>query len=186
MAFTSVFFFPPAFYCKQMNCNVSLNNTEQFRLGKRRRLLVDESEENYESEDDIPSVQNDECLFEDLCKDVTFPKEDKTGSKSEVGSWGLLDGLVLARVFHFLRTDLKSLVHAESTCKHWRCVSKFYKNLCVQADLSSVASSCTDSVICSILVSFTFLLFLIGSIVWLLLNMSVSLTLMVFFPAEWL
>ncbi|XP_074355516.1 histone-lysine N-methyltransferase ATXR3-like isoform X1 [Apium graveolens] len=125
--------------------------SEQFRLGKRRRLLVDESEENYESEDDILPVQNDECLFEDLCKDVTFPKEDKTGSESEVGLWGLLDGLVLARVFHFLRTDLKSLVHSGSTCKHWRCVSKFYKNLCVQADLSSVAPSCTDSVIFSIL-----------------------------------
>ncbi|KAK1388983.1 Histone-lysine N-methyltransferase ATXR3 [Heracleum sosnowskyi] len=125
--------------------------SEQFRLGKRRRFLVDESEENYESEDDIPAVQNDDCLFEDLCKDVTFPKEDKTGSKSEVGSWGLLDGLVLARVFHFLKTDLRSVIHAESTCKHWRCVSKFYKNLCLQADLSCVATSCTDSVIRSIL-----------------------------------
>nr|XP_017257593.1 PREDICTED: histone-lysine N-methyltransferase ATXR3 isoform X3 [Daucus carota subsp. sativus] len=125
--------------------------SEQFRPGKRPRLLLDESEENYETEEDILAVQNDEFLFEDLCKDVTFPKEDKAGTKNEVGCWGLLEGLVLARVFHFLRDDLKSLVHAESTCKHWRCVSKLYKNLCVQADLSCVAPSCTDSVICSIL-----------------------------------
>ncbi|XP_074379829.1 histone-lysine N-methyltransferase ATXR3-like [Apium graveolens] len=134
--------------------NVSVNNrfqrSDQYRDIKRARLLVDGSEENHELEADVTAVQNDECLFEDLCKDVTFSKED-IAAEIQIGCWGLLDGLVLARVFHSLRADLKSLVHAASTCKHWRFVSKLYKDICVQADLSSVAPYCTDSMICSIL-----------------------------------
>lgn len=133
-----------------MNCKV---DADQYRDIKRSRLLVDGSEENYELEADITAVQNDECLFEDLCKDVTFSKEDIAGSEIGIGCWGLLDGFVLARVFHSLRADLKSLVLAASTCKHWRSVSKVYKDICIQADLSSVAPYCTDSTICSILVS---------------------------------
>ncbi|KAK1393240.1 histone-lysine N-methyltransferase ATXR3-like [Heracleum sosnowskyi] len=134
--------------------NVPVNNrfqrSDQYRDIKRPRLLVDGSEENYELEADITAVQN-ECLFEDLCKDVTFSKEDITGSEIGTACWGLLDGLVLARVFHSLRADLKSLVRAALTCKHWRSVSKVYKDICIQADLSSVAPNCTDTMIRSIL-----------------------------------
>lgn len=138
---------------KHTNRKALMIDADQFRDIKRARLLVDRSEESYELEADVMAVQTDECLFEDLCKDVTFSEEEIAGSKIETGCWGLLDGLVLARVFHSLRADLKSLVHAASTCKHWRSVSKLYKDICVQADLSSVAPYCTDSVIKSILVS---------------------------------
>ena len=129
-------------------------DADQDRVVKRARLLADGSEENYELDADITAVQNDECLFEDLCKDVTFSEEDGAGSEVEIECWGLLNSLVLARVFHSLRADLKSLVHAALACKHWRSVSKMYKNICVQADLSSVGPYCTDSMIYSILVSF--------------------------------
>lgn len=160
--FFSCLFFPGPFWDKHTNDDALLMDTYQFHAGKRARFLFDGSEEDYEMEEDIPAVQNDEYLFDDLCGDAIFCKEDYAGSESEIGGWGLLDGLVLARVFHFLRADIKSLVYAALTCKHWRSVSKFYKDICRQADLSSVGPNCTDSMICSILVSCLAYIFLGG------------------------
>ncbi|CAL5342484.1 unnamed protein product [Camellia sinensis] len=113
--------------------------------GKRGRLLVDGSEEGYEMEE-VPGVQ-EEWTFDDLCSNAIFHKEDNAGSQIESGSWGLLDGHLLARVFHFLRTDVKSLVFTALTCKHWRAVFKFHKEISRQVDLSSVGPNCTDSMI---------------------------------------
>lgn len=150
-------------------------DTDQFRAGKRARFLVDGSEEDYEMEEDIPTAQNDDYLFDDLCGDATFCKEDNTGSEVDIGCWGLLDGLVLARVFHFLRADIKSLVYAALTCKHWRSVSKFFKDICRQADLSSVGPNCTDTMISSILVSLAFIFFFfgLGKFVFVIRNLSI-------------
>lgn len=103
---------------------------------------------DYELED-LSILEKDERNFEDLCGDATFCQEK---SVVENENWGLLDGQVLARVFHFLRTDIKSLVYANLTCKHWRSVVKFYKGICRQADLSSV-SNCMDSTLHNIMVS---------------------------------
>lgn len=129
-------------------------DTDQLRAGKRARLLVDGSEEEYELEEDISPVDKDEYLFDNLCCDATFGKEENASSEVDSASWGLLDGCVLARVFHFLRADLKSLVYAAFTCKHWRSVVKFYKDISRQADLSYVAPACTDSMILNIMVSY--------------------------------
>ncbi|KAH7861905.1 hypothetical protein Vadar_032471 [Vaccinium darrowii] len=117
--------------------------------GKRARLLVDGSEEDYEMEE-LPAVQ-EECSFEDMCGDAIFHKEDNAGSENESGTWGLLDGHVLARVFNFLQSDVKSLVFAGLTCKHWRAVFDFFKDISRQVDLSSVGRSCTDSIIWKIM-----------------------------------
>ncbi|KAI3780786.1 hypothetical protein L2E82_10777 [Cichorium intybus] len=104
---------------------------------------------DYELED-LSILEKDERNFEDLCGDATFCQEKSTDSVVENENWGLLDGQVLARVFHFLRTDIKSLVYANLTCKHWRSVVKFYKGICRQADLSSV-SNCMDSTLHNIM-----------------------------------
>lgn len=125
--------------------------SDQLRANKRARMVGDGTEEEYDVEEGIPLVQKDEYLFDDLCGDSSFYKEDGAGSEIETASWGLLDGLVLARVFHFLRSDIKSLVYAALTCKHWRSVTKFYKDISRQADLSSVAPNCTDSMILNIM-----------------------------------
>uniref|UniRef100_A0A5B6ZPZ1 Putative histone-lysine N-methyltransferase ATXR3 n=1 Tax=Davidia involucrata TaxID=16924 RepID=A0A5B6ZPZ1_DAVIN len=117
--------------------NGKFQKSDQFRAGKSARLLVGGSEEEY--------------TFDDLCGDVAFYKEDNAGSENETGSWGTLDGHVLARVFHFLRADVKSLVSAALTCKHWRAVVKFYKDISRQVDLSSVAPNCRDSTVCNIM-----------------------------------
>lgn len=117
--------------------------------GKRARLLVDGSEEDYEMEE-LPAVQ-EEFSFEDMCGDAIFHKEDNAGSENESGTWGLLNGHVLARVFNFLRSDVNSLVFAGLTCKHWRAVFDFYKDISRQVDLSSVGRSCTDSIIWKIM-----------------------------------
>lgn len=124
------------------------------RSSKRARLLVDESEEDYDVEDDLQTVEKDESTFEDLCGDASFFREDSLSCGSEVGSWGLLDGHVLARVFHFLRLDMKSLTLASLTCKHWRAAVSFYKEISRQVDLSSLGPHCTDSMIVNIMVSF--------------------------------
>ncbi|XP_019167719.1 PREDICTED: histone-lysine N-methyltransferase ATXR3 [Ipomoea nil] len=123
--------------------------SDQFRANKRAR--IDGSEDEYELDDDILTIKGDECPFEDLCGNATFNKDTSTESQLERQSWGLLDGHVLARVFHFLKADIRSLVYAASACKHWRSVVKFYKDISKQVDLSSVSPHCSDSMISSVM-----------------------------------
>lgn len=123
--------------------------------GTRDRWLVDGSEDDYEMEEDDLVVQKDEFRFEDLCSDsTTFYQEDIAHIEMASENWGLLDGNVLARVFHFLRTDVKSLAFAAVTCKHWRAAVTFYKGISRQVDLSSVGPQCTDTTIWNMIVSF--------------------------------
>ena len=98
-------------------------------------------------EKDILLVQKDESTLEDLCSDATFHQEDIILAEMGSANWGLLDGNVLARVFHFLKTDVKSLAFAALTCKHWRVAVRFFKGVSRRVDLSSVGSLCTDSMI---------------------------------------
>jgi len=70
-----------------------------------------------------------------------------------------LDGHVLARVFHFLRSDIKSLAFVSLTCKHWRAAVGFYKDISRQIDLSSLGPNCTDSILLNIMVGFLCLAF---------------------------
>ncbi|XP_038712807.1 histone-lysine N-methyltransferase ATXR3-like isoform X2 [Tripterygium wilfordii] len=121
------------------------------RGGKRARLQVDESDEDYEIEEDLQTYQKDETTFDDLCSGATFCREKSSCSEAETVSWGLLDGPVLARVFHFLRYDMKSVALASLTCKHWRAAANFYKDISRQVDASGVGSSCTDSIIWNIM-----------------------------------
>ncbi|KAL2245770.1 UNVERIFIED_CONTAM: Histone-lysine N-methyltransferase ATXR3 [Sesamum indicum] len=116
-----------------------------------KRARINGTEEEYEMEEDVLSFQNDECEFDDLCGDVTFRKGDAVDSEVERGSWDLLDGHVLARVFHFLRADIKSLSYAALTCKHWQSVVKFYKDVSRQVDFGAIAPTCSDSVVLKIM-----------------------------------
>ena len=102
-------------------------------------------------EDFLHQHQNDEIAFEDLCGDATFHGEGSTSL--EVESWGFLDGHILARIFHFLQSDLKSLSFASVTCKHWRAAVRFYKDISRQVDLSTLGSNCTNSTFMNIMVS---------------------------------
>ncbi|OIW05925.1 hypothetical protein TanjilG_07201 [Lupinus angustifolius] len=120
---------------------------------KRGRMLVDDSEDS-EFEDSSLTIEKDEFSFEDLCGDATLSGEESVINDSEVQSWGFLDGHMLVRVFHFLRSDLKSLVFGSMTCKHWRASVRFYKELSRQVNLSSLAHSCIDSVMWSIMSSY--------------------------------
>ncbi|XP_047319808.1 histone-lysine N-methyltransferase ATXR3-like isoform X2 [Impatiens glandulifera] len=114
------------------------NNSDDYRPGKRARFLLDETEE-YEVGEAIGDI-----MFDDLYCDATFHREvARTGAVPV--SWGLMDGQVLARIFHFLRSDMKSLIHAALTCMHWRILVKVYKDICKQVDLSFLGHSCTDS-----------------------------------------
>ncbi|KAK8562561.1 hypothetical protein V6N13_018858 [Hibiscus sabdariffa] len=115
--------------------------------GKRARIIVNGSEEEYDVEDELQSIGKGEPAFEDLCGDATFHDQESACSVTEMGSWGLLDGHMLARVFHFLRSDMKSLAFASLTCKHWRAAVRFYKGIARQVDLSSLGPSCSDSIV---------------------------------------
>lgn len=121
---------------------------------KRARLLADESDGDYEMEDDLLAGQSNDCSFEELCDEAAFIEDIGTGSETENESWGMLNGHVLARVFHFLRADMKSLMSSAATCKRWNVVVKFYKNLCRHVDLSNTSPRCTDSMFQSIMVCF--------------------------------
>ncbi|TKY48777.1 Histone-lysine N-methyltransferase ATXR3 [Spatholobus suberectus] len=118
---------------------------------KRARMLVDDSEDDSDLEDGDVTTEKDEPTFEDLCGDATFPEEEIGITDSDVGSWGLLDGCVLARIFHFLRSDLKSLVFASMTCKRWRAAVRFYKGVSMQVNLSFLGHFCTDTMLWNIL-----------------------------------
>ncbi|KAI3465654.1 hypothetical protein Pfo_022317 [Paulownia fortunei] len=124
-------------------------HSDCFRTSKRGR--IDGIEEEYEMEEFALTFQKDECEFDDLCGDVTFSKENEVDSDFERGSWDLLDGHVLARIFHFLRADVKSLVYAALTCKHWRSVVKFYKDISKQVNFCAVAPSCSDTMVLKIM-----------------------------------
>lgn len=115
-------------------------------------MLVDDSEDDIDLEDGDVNIEKDESTFEDLCGDATFPEEEIGITDSDVGSWGNLEGRVLARIFHFLKSDLKSLVFASMTCKRWRAAVRFYKEVSIQVNLSSLGHSCTDTMLWKILV----------------------------------
>ena len=115
-------------------------------------MVFDESEDDCEVDEDLlHQHQKDEISFEDLCVDATFHGEGSTSL--EVESWGFLDGHILARIFHFLQSDLKSLSFASVTCKHWRAAVRFYKDISRQVDLSSLGQNCTNSTFLNIMVS---------------------------------
>ena len=131
---------------------------EDMHVKKRGRTLSYGVDEDYYLAEGFPPLSHRDPSFEDLCGSIAFRRESEC-SKAVSGSWGLLDGHILARIFHFLRSDIKSLVFASSTCKHWRSATCFYKNVSVRVDLSTMGSKCTDSVIGSVMVSFCYLMF---------------------------
>ena len=90
-------------------------------------MMINGSEEEYKIEDELQSIRKDELAFEDLCGDATFHEQEIVCSVTKMGNWGLLGGHVLARVFHFLRSDMHSLAFVSLTCNHWRSTVRFYK-----------------------------------------------------------
>ncbi|KAG6494485.1 hypothetical protein ZIOFF_049517 [Zingiber officinale] len=117
-----------------------------YRDGKRARLLIGDSDEDSEmGEAVIPSEKLD-CSFEELCGECDVFADLVTTSQAENENWGLLNGRILARIFHFLKSDMKSLVYSASTCKHWNTLVNFYRNICKHFDLSSVGPKCTDAI----------------------------------------
>ncbi|KZV46713.1 putative histone-lysine N-methyltransferase ATXR3-like [Dorcoceras hygrometricum] len=116
-----------------------------------KRARIDGIEEKYEMEEDVLAFRTDAGAFDDLCAGATFMKGDDAHSVVDGQSWANLDGHVLARVFHFLRSDIKSLIYVALTCKNWRSIVKFYKDISKQVDFSSIASSCTDSMVLNIM-----------------------------------
>lgn len=105
---------------------------------------------------DLLSEKKNDPYFDDLCGEATFLDDNSTRSEAENENWGLLNGQILARVFHFMRSDMKSLISSAATCKRWNFAAKFYRNLCTQVDLSSSGPSCTDSMFRNIMVGYFF------------------------------
>ncbi|XP_061364392.1 histone-lysine N-methyltransferase ATXR3-like [Gastrolobium bilobum] len=129
---------------------IYLKSEGDAHAAKRARMMVDGSEEDSDLEDVDLTIEKDGSTFEDLCRDASFPEEFGI-TDSDVGSRGLLDGRVMAQIFHFLRSDLKSLVFASMTCKHWRTAVRFYREVSRQVNLTSLGHSCTDSMLWNIM-----------------------------------
>ncbi|XP_042477330.1 histone-lysine N-methyltransferase ATXR3-like isoform X2 [Macadamia integrifolia] len=119
------------------------------RACKRARMAVNESEEDDEVEDLIK--RKDDCSFEDFCGGTIFGEGNDASPEVESESWGLLNCNILARVFHFLRADLKSLAFSAATCKRWNAAARFYRDISRQIDFSSAGPKCTDSMFVSIM-----------------------------------
>lgn len=115
-------------------------------------MLFDQSEEDIHLSDDILSSRKEDICFEELCAGSASVDDNSVNPESENDSWGLLNGRVLARIFHFMRADVKSLISSAATCKRWNAAAKYYRNMCRFIDLSSVGPLCTDSVFFNIMV----------------------------------
>ncbi|RRT81181.1 hypothetical protein B296_00021146 [Ensete ventricosum] len=122
-----------------------------YREGKRARFLVDESDEDSEMEEALLPNEKNDWSFEDICGEADTFEDNAAMPQMENGSWGLLNGRVLARVFHFLKGDMKSLLSSAATCKHWNASVDFYRSICRHVDLSSVGPKCTDIVLQSLM-----------------------------------
>ncbi|CAM8985479.1 unnamed protein product [Rhodiola kirilowii] len=109
---------------------------------RARVTLLEYEEENYL--DETVAEHDGELSFDELCAGVKFSKEE-TSYSAVSGTWGILNSHILARVFHFLKADMKSLAYASLTCKKWRSAVRLYKSISRHVDLSSVAPICTDS-----------------------------------------
>ncbi|KAL3509629.1 hypothetical protein ACH5RR_029030 [Cinchona calisaya] len=125
---------------------------DQMRAIKRLRL--DGSEDEYEMED-VLFPMKDAWSFDEICSDANFSPEKSVDSEIVKGSWVGLEGQVLARIFHFLRADERSLVSVALTCKLWRSVLNSYKKVSRQVDLSSIAPTCNDAMLWSIMNGYT-------------------------------
>jgi hypothetical protein len=67
-------------------------------------------------------------------------------------NWGSLDRGLLARVFHYLEADSRSIQSSASTCKSWYNAAMLYKSMCKLIDLSSTGTKCNDMVFRAIMV----------------------------------
>ncbi|XP_042517528.1 histone-lysine N-methyltransferase ATXR3-like [Macadamia integrifolia] len=114
-----------------------------FRAGKRARMVVNESGEDDEVEDLL--IEHEDGSFEELCGDTVFDEGNGASAEIDRDTWGLLNGSILARVFHFLRTDLKSLAFSAATCKRWNAAVRSYRDISRQINFSSAGPMCTDS-----------------------------------------
>ncbi|PIA58437.1 hypothetical protein AQUCO_00500399v1 [Aquilegia coerulea] len=130
---------------KELESMQKFRRSEEDHYRKRARIVKGESEDDHDLEGHLQRVQMDDFLFDDICGDATFVQEKSTGSETNTESWGLLNGYLLARVFHFLRADMKSLAFSAATCRHWSEAVKFYRDITKQVDLSNSGPDCTDS-----------------------------------------
>jgi hypothetical protein len=119
---------------------------------KRAKLLPDQSDEDIHLSNDILASRKEDLCFEELCARSSAVDDDSVNPSTENGSWGLLNGRVLARIFHFMRADVKSLISSAATCRSWNAAAKYYRDMCRFIDLSSVGALCTDSAFYDIMV----------------------------------
>ncbi|XP_068669494.1 histone-lysine N-methyltransferase ATXR3-like isoform X2 [Aristolochia californica] len=124
--------------------------TKQPKKGSALNIQDSAGQRNWKSDEVVEDLQTGlkrDLLFEDLCGEAVFDQENNldTNAQSETESWGLLNGLILARVFHCLRTDFKSLAFSAATCKSWNRAVKFYRGISRHVDFSPLGSQCTDT-----------------------------------------
>ncbi|WOK96446.1 histone-lysine N-methyltransferase ATXR3-like isoform X1 [Canna indica] len=117
-----------------------------YRDGKRPRLLFGDSDEDSEMEDALLINEKNDYLFEDLCSEADVFEDHTITSQTDNGGWGLLNCRILARIFHFIKSDMKSLVCSAATCKHWNTSVNIYRSICRHVDFSSAGPKCTDAV----------------------------------------
>ncbi|AQK40850.1 Histone-lysine N-methyltransferase ATXR3, partial [Zea mays] len=121
---------------------------------KKAKLLPDQSDEDIHLSQDILASRKEDICFDELCDAEPSVDNDSLNPGAGNETWGLLNGHVLARIFHFMRADVKALISSAATCRSWNAAVKYYRNMCRFIDLSSVGPLCTDSVFCDIMAGY--------------------------------
>ncbi|KAJ1698179.1 hypothetical protein LUZ63_006691 [Rhynchospora breviuscula] len=122
-----------------------LSENGAFHSAKRARLLQGGDDDSYIWGDEDPIVtQMKESSFEELKCGANLEEESSAAATRD--NWDSLDQGLLARVFHYLKADIRSIQSSASTCKSWYDAAMLYKSMCQLVDLSSAGSKCNDMV----------------------------------------
>jgi [histone H3]-lysine4 N-trimethyltransferase ATXR3 len=112
-----------------------------------------DDDSNIWGDEDPMVTKMKECSFEELKSGAHLAEESPTAAVSGE-NWDSLDRGLLARVFHYLKADIRSIQSATSTCKSWYDASLFYKSMCQLIDLSSAGTKCNDMIFRAIMVCY--------------------------------
>jgi hypothetical protein len=122
-----------------------------YRSTKRARLSQVADDDSIWGDEDPMVTKMKECSFEDLRSGAHLAEESPSAAVFG-DNWVSLDRGLLARVFHYLKADIRSIQSAASTCKSWYDAALVYKSMCQLIDLSSAGTKCNDMIFRAIMV----------------------------------
>ncbi|XP_024523733.1 histone-lysine N-methyltransferase ATXR3 [Selaginella moellendorffii] len=123
------------------------NGLSQEQTSRKRRLVYNDDVES--SEDELPTGRR--TRQRRLIRNDVFDSSDEhLYEAGQNNSWETLGQLMLMRIYHHLKGDLKSLALISMTCKSWRAAVEKFKPKVKCLDFTSIGVHCTDAVLSSV------------------------------------